>query len=46
MKADFTGSNAQKLEPAIYELAEEFGLSPSFIQVRLRKYGLVRGLPA
>jgi|GEM_PF-546410 len=46
MKADFTASNAQKLEPAIYELAEEFGLSPSFIQVRLRKYGLVRGLPA
>ena len=46
VKADFTGANTLKLEPAIYDLAEEFGLSPSFIQVRLRKYGLVRGLPA
>lgn len=45
VKADFSGPNALKLEPALYELAEAFGLSPSFIQVRLRKYGLVRGLP-
>lgn len=45
VKADFTGANALKFEPAIYELAEEFGLSPSFIQVRLKKYGLIRGLP-
>lgn len=45
VKADFAGSGALKFEPAVYELAEEFGLSPSFIQVRVKKYGLIRGLP-
>ncbi len=42
-KADFTGRHADKLETTVYELAEDFGLSPGFIAVRLRKYGLVRG---
>ena len=41
-KADFTGRHADKLETTVYELAEDFGLSPGFIAVRLRKYGLVR----
>ena len=43
IKADFTGRHACKLETAVFELAEDFGLSPAFIAVRLRKYGLVRG---
>ena len=43
LKADFTGRHADKLEPAVYELAEDFGLSPTFVVVRLRKYGLIRG---
>ena len=43
IKADFTGRHACKLETAIFELAEDFGLSPAFIAVRLQKYGLVRG---
>ncbi len=42
-KADFTGRHACKLETAVFELAEDFGLSPAFIVVRLRKYGLIRG---
>ena len=43
IKADFTGRHACKLETAVFELAEDFGLSPAFIAVRLRKYGLIRG---
>ena len=43
LKADFTGRHAGKLETAVFDLAEAFGLSPSFVFVRLRKYGLVRG---
>ena len=43
IKADFTGRHVCKLETAVFELAEDFGLSPAFIAVRLRKYGLVRG---
>ena len=35
-KADFTGRHACKLETAVFELAEDFGLSPAFIVVRLR----------
>ena len=45
-QADFSGRHASSLEPAIHELARERGLSPSFIRVRLKKYGLVRGLPS
>ena len=43
IKADFTGRHACKLETAVFELAEDFGLSPAFVFVRLRKYGLIRG---
>ena len=43
LKADFTGRHACKLETAVFELAEDFGLSPAFVFVRLRKYGLIRG---
>ncbi len=43
LKADFSGDQACKLQTVVVELAEMFGLSQSFIDVRLRKYGLIRG---
>lgn len=45
-QADFSGRHASYLEYAVCELGRERGLSPSFIRVRLKKYGLVRGLLA
>jgi hypothetical protein len=45
-QADFSGRHASDLEYAVCELARERGLSPSFIRVRLKKYGLVKGLLA
>lgn len=45
-QADFSGRHGSDLEYAVCELARERGLSPSFIRVRLKKYGLVRGLLA